>query len=215
MCAKTSEVSHTQGFEQIYEDIFIRVYASPMLPQVSEDISIPIKRKPSDASLRSNSPKRLARDDAWGSDQGSLPREQFNFNPTSLRGAEADEWRSTIIRDMFPGRSEQAQPSTNADKDLPSGKGKHWVPRARRSQHRLPKFDGPLSTSVAYLVLGPEIRGKFDPAAADALGVTKRDRGKLTKGESVTVTVNGVESIVTPNMCIGKSETPTVGYMII
>jgi hypothetical protein len=64
---------------------------------------------------------------------------------------------------------------------------------------------------VAYLVVGPEIRGKFDAAAADALGVLKRDRGKLTKGESVTVTVNGAQSVVTPDMCIGKSEAPTVG----
>lgn len=213
MRATTSEVSHPQGFEKIYEDVFVRVYACPMLPQVSEDISIPIKRKSSSSSLRPDSPKRLARSGAdKGRDNGSPPRQQYHFNPTSLKGAEADEWRSTIIQDMFPGLPEQGA-STDTGKDR-SGKNKHWVPRARRSQHRLPKFDGPLSTSVAYLVLGPEIRGKFDPAAADALGVSKRDRGKLTKGESVTVTINGTQNIVTPDMCMGKSETPTVSCAI-
>lgn len=212
MRANTSEVSHTNGFEKIYEDTFIRVYAFPMLPQSSEDVLVPVKRKLSNSSLQSNSPKRLARDgnsDEPEADRRSPVRQQPHPNPTSLKGAEASEWRSTIIRDMFPGLQEETQVSTGTDSSPKSGKNK-WMPRARRSHHRLPKFDGSLSTSVLYLVLGPEIRGKFDPVAADALGVARRDRGKLTKGESVTVTVDGVQKVVTPDMCMGKSEIPTV-----
>ncbi|CAE6445219.1 unnamed protein product [Rhizoctonia solani] len=210
MSANTTEINHTQGFEKVYEDTFIRVYAFPMSPQVPGDVSIPIKRKASGSSLRSSSPKRLVRDNSDGTLGSSRQRSP---STTSLKGADADEWRSTIIHDMFPGHSSQNQvpPSVNEEASLP---GKSRAPRPRRSLNRLPLFEGPRSTSVVYLVLGPEIRGKFDPAAADNLGVSKRDRGKLTKGESVTVTVNGVQNIVTPDMCMGKSEAPT-GFLIV
>ncbi|CAE6417360.1 hypothetical protein ACGC1H_002170 [Rhizoctonia solani] len=211
MSTNTTEVTHTQGFEKVYEDTFIRVYAFPMSPQAPEGVSIPVKRKASEGSLRSSSPKRLVRDD---SDSASQPnRRYYTPNTSTLKGADADEWRTTIIRDMFPGRSIQTQvpPAVNKETSSP---GENWTPRPRRSLNRLPTFEGPQSTSVAYLVLGPEIRGKFDPSAADALGVAKRDRGKLTKGESVTVTVNGVQNVVTPDMCMGKGEAPTAFLIV-
>ncbi|CAE6443862.1 unnamed protein product [Rhizoctonia solani] len=213
MSANTTEIVHAQVFEKIYEDIFIRVYAFPMSPQVSEGTSIPIKRKASGGSLRSSSPKRLVRDSSDTSPERA--RSQYSPNTSTLKGADADDWRTTIIRDMFPGRSGQNQaptPATVTKESSPPGTSR--APRPRRSLNRLPAFEGSTSTSVAYLVLGPEIRGKFDPATADALGVPKRDRGKLTKGESVTVTVNGTQSVVTPSMCMGKSEAAT-GFLII
>ncbi|CAE7190402.1 unnamed protein product [Rhizoctonia solani] len=211
MSANITEVNHTQGFEKVYEDFFIRVYAFPVSPQVPEGISLPIKRKASEGSLRSSSPKRPVRDNSDATSGSN--RRQRSPSTSSLKGTDADEWRATIIRDMFPGRSSQdrAPPTVNKEAVSPD---KNWAPRPRRSLKRLPIFEGPQSTSVAYLVLGPEIRGKFDPAAADALGVPKRDRGKLTKGESVTVTVDGVQNIVTPDMCMGRSEPPT-GFLIV
>ncbi|KAJ1302197.1 hypothetical protein OPQ81_001023 [Rhizoctonia solani] len=211
MSTNITEVTHTQGFEKVYEDTFIRVYAFPVSPQVPEGISVPVKRKASGGNLRSSSPKRLVR---TNSENASEPnRRQYTPNTTSLKGTEADEWRSTIIRDMFPGRSSENQVSPIVNKEF-SPPGKTQGPRPRRSLNPLPAYEGPRSTSVAYLILGPEIRGKFDPAAADTLGVSKRDRGKLTRGESVTVVVNGVQNIVTPDMCMGKSEAPT-GFLII
>jgi ribonuclease Z len=219
MSIKSVETPATESFEKVYQDEFVRVYSVLMSPHISSDLEpgqkllVPSKRKSSNTSLRLGSPKRAARSGASDTEDSTPPKTSLNwnhpsFNPSSLTGEEASEWRSIIIRDMFPG--EEQTPATNLDKEPPSGRSKPWVPRARKSQQRLPKFEGPRSTSAAYLVLGPEIRGKFDPAAADALGVAKRDRGKLTRGESVTVTADGVQTIVTPSMCVGKSETPTV-----
>ncbi|CAE6409731.1 unnamed protein product [Rhizoctonia solani] len=211
MSANTTEITQAQGLEKIYEDTFIRVYAFSMSPQISEGISIPVKRKASGGSLRSSSPKRPVRDNSDGGSERSGT--QHSRNTSTLKGAEADEWRATIICDMFPGRSSQNQaPATVNKENSPPGISR--APRPRRSLNRLPVFEGSISTSVAYLILGPEIRGKFDPKAADALGVPKRERGKLTKGESVTVTVNGVQNIITPDMCMGESEAPT-GFLII
>ncbi|KAF8734941.1 tRNase Z endonuclease, partial [Rhizoctonia solani] len=211
MRANTTEITQAQGLEKIYEDTFIRVYAFSMSPQISEGISIPVKRKASGGSLRSSSPKRPVRDNSDGGSERSRP--QHSRNTSTLKGVEADEWRATIIRDMFPGRSGQNQAPVTLNKES-SPPGISRASRPRRSLNRLPVFEGSTSTSVAYLVLGPKIRGKFDPTAADALGVPKRERGKLTKGESVTVTVNGVQNIITPDMCMGESEAPT-GFLII
>ncbi|CUA74010.1 ribonuclease Z [Rhizoctonia solani] len=211
MSANITEVAHTQGFEKVYEDTFIRVYAFPMSPQVPEGTSVPVKRKASAGSLRSNSAKRLVRDDSDAA-SGSNQR-HYTPHTSVLKGTEADEWRATIIRDMFPGRSSQDQVAQTVNKET-SSPGKSRAPRPRRSLNRLPVFEGPESMLVAYLVLGPEIRGKFNPAAADALGVPKTARGKLTKGESVTVTVNGIQNVVTPDMCMGKGEAPT-GFLIV
>ncbi|KAF8605692.1 hypothetical protein BDV93DRAFT_45569 [Ceratobasidium sp. AG-I] len=220
MSVKTSEVQETKAFEQIYEDEHIQVYSLPMstdtVPESApaEETRVPMKRRSSDRSLRQDSPKRVARDGSSPNAEDHSPTinmppgwQRSHSNPTSLEGDEADEWKSRIVRDMFPGLTAQAP--VEVDKEPVPGKGKAWTPRARRSPHHLPKFEGSRSTSVVYLVVGPEIRGKFDPAAADALGVAKRDRGKLTKGESVTVTVDGIQTTVTPDMCMGDSEKAT------
>ncbi|QRV81873.1 beta-lactamase superfamily protein [Ceratobasidium sp. AG-Ba] len=218
MFVKFVETPQTGSFEKVFEDEFIRVFAFPMIPSPPQSDSesqptVPSKRRSSNSSLRPDSPKRVTRDNVNNAGKRSShePRDPSfdwqhpSFNPSSLSGKQADEWRSIIIRDMFPGFPE---PGT-ANESSAAGRGKPKGQRARRSQQPLPKYDGPRSISTVYLVLGPEIRGKFDPVAADALGVPKRDRGKLTKGESVTVTVDGVQRVVTPNMCMGQSETAT------
>ncbi|KAG5640501.1 hypothetical protein DXG03_008289 [Asterophora parasitica] len=87
---------------------------------------------------------------------------------------------------------------------------------------QLPKFaprvpDIPLDAltapTLAYIVVGPRIRGKFDVKAAVSLGVPSGPlRGQLTKGNSITfkVKVDGedVERTVRPEDCIGESEAP-------
>lgn len=82
---------------------------------------------------------------------------------------------------------------------------------------QLPKYSKDSASfppSMSYVIIGPRTRGKFDTVKADALGVLKKQRGKLTKGESVTVSaqVDGksVTRIVNPEDCIGPSEKPAV-----
>jgi hypothetical protein len=51
-------------------------------------------------------------------------------------------------------------------------------------------------------------RGKFDTKKATELGVPKgKERGQLTKGESITLKDGRV---ITPDMCLGPSTPPAV-----
>ncbi|KAG6877546.1 hypothetical protein C0993_006239 [Termitomyces sp. T159_Od127] len=72
-----------------------------------------------------------------------------------------------------------------------------------------------LPPTLAYVVVGPRIRGKFNAKAAEELGVPSGPlRAQLTRGNSVTVKsmVDGemVERTVRPEDCIGESESPGV-----
>ncbi|KAG6909380.1 hypothetical protein DXG01_000823 [Tephrocybe rancida] len=87
---------------------------------------------------------------------------------------------------------------------------------------QLPKFvrhdpasplESPATPTLAYVIVGPRIRGKFDAKAAEALGVPQGPlRAQLTKGKSITVKtmVDGepVEETVRPEDVIGESESP-------
>lgn len=83
--------------------------------------------------------------------------------------------------------------------------------------------------SLAYLILGPRTRGRFNAQRADELGLKGPLRGRVSKGETVTFTVevddpranggkgeNGerkkvrVERTVRPEECVGESEAPVV-----
>ncbi|KAG6872909.1 hypothetical protein C0995_005315 [Termitomyces sp. Mi166 len=86
---------------------------------------------------------------------------------------------------------------------------------------QLPKFvrQTPVSPTLAYVVVGPRVRGKFNAKAADELGVPSGPlRAQLTKGNSVTVNVmvdgQMVERIVQPEDCIGESESPGVAIIL-
>jgi ribonuclease Z len=64
---------------------------------------------------------------------------------------------------------------------------------------------------MSYLVVGPRTRGKFDVEKAVALGVPRGPlRGKLTKGESITVEVEVdgkmIQRTVKPDDVLGKAE---------
>ncbi|KAL1738920.1 beta-lactamase-like protein, partial [Schizophyllum fasciatum] len=69
--------------------------------------------------------------------------------------------------------------------------------------------------TLAYVVLGPRIRGKFDAAAATALGVPSGPlRGDLAKGISVTVQVQNeagetVDRVVQPSEVMSESLPPS------
>ena len=70
--------------------------------------------------------------------------------------------------------------------------------------------------TLAYVVLGPRIRGKFDAAAATALGVPFGPlRGDLAKGQNVTVKVQNeagetIERVVQPSDVMSESIPPSV-----
>lgn len=83
--------------------------------------------------------------------------------------------------------------------------------------------------SLAYLILGPRTRGRFNAQRADELGLKGPLRGRVSKGETVTFMVevddpsanggkgeNGerkkvrVERTVRPEECVGESEAPVV-----
>ncbi|KAH0583074.1 hypothetical protein H2248_010964 [Termitomyces sp. 'cryptogamus'] len=91
-------------------------------------------------------------------------------------------------------------------------------PRLPLGYHtQLPEFvrHTPASPTLAYVVVGPRVRGKFNAKAAEELGVPSGPlRAQLTRGHSITVKVmvdgEMVERVVRPEDCIGESESPGV-----
>ncbi|KAF9059057.1 hypothetical protein BDP27DRAFT_1407846 [Rhodocollybia butyracea] len=85
---------------------------------------------------------------------------------------------------------------------------------------QLPRFkaaDGvrPSALAVSYLCVGPLVRGKFDGAKADKLGIPNRLRGKLSKGETVTFKGKGEEEVeVKPEDVIAPSVPPAAALIL-
>jgi ribonuclease Z len=67
---------------------------------------------------------------------------------------------------------------------------------------------------MSYLVVGPRYRGKFNAEKARELGVVGPDRSRLTRGETITITVKvgeeTIERLIKPEDVIGKSEKASV-----
>jgi ribonuclease Z len=71
--------------------------------------------------------------------------------------------------------------------------------------------------TLAYILVGPKVRGKFDAKRAQLLGLEGRLRGKVARGETVTFMVDDgkggqMERTVKPEDCIGPSEVPGVRF---
>lgn len=163
------------------------------------------------------------------------------FDPTSLTGEVAQAWRRLLIQSMFPA-SQVSSAEPNQNENSPR-KGKNRNGNTKADDHasstpsRTPfpsKFSRPLPAperalvgfsdpmlkpTVAYAVVGPRIRGKFDGRKATQLGLPPGpSRARLVKGESVTVQVkdengNLVEREIKPEDCIGESVTPAVSQI--
>ena len=163
-----------------------------------------------------------------------------DFDPSSLNGEVAQAWRQLMIQSMFPAsRMSSATPdqngpgkcqktrrtknrNINAEVDALSTATR--VPFPPRSSKPLPiperaligYSDSTLKPTVAYAVIGPRIRGKFDGRKAVDLGLPPGPlRARLVKGENVTVQVknsdgNLVDREIKPEDCIGESVTPAV-----
>jgi ribonuclease Z len=105
------------------------------------------------------------------------------------------------------------------------------VTRSQAFRRVLPKWIPPYASTpvpvqhpddaptLAYVIVGPRVRGKFDVAKANALGVPKGPMwAQLTRGQSVTVTVDDgqgkkVERVVRPEECVSKSEGAGVSLL--
>ncbi|KAI0360608.1 hypothetical protein OH77DRAFT_1393497 [Trametes cingulata] len=162
------------------------------------------------------------------------------FQPSKLTGEDAQEWRKLILQDMFPyeepAESDDALSSVQKEKarlaqaqakKLTGGGGMDVDAPPRRvpvlsREHffaRLPRLaeGGDLSSpstlpTLAYLLVGPTVRGKFDARKAEELGIPNGPiRGRLTKGETVTLEVDDgqggkMQRTVRPEECVGPNE---------
>jgi ribonuclease Z len=101
----------------------------------------------------------------------------------------------------------------------------HHVPYPRGFNNQLPTFSLPhrqvtntpdTKPTLAYVVVGPRIRGKFDAVKAKELGVPNgSQRRDLTQGKTIRFMVpdgkgGTVERVVRPEEIIGESENPSV-----
>lgn len=191
------------------------VHSIPLYPSACEDedsntITSGLgKRKLSGSATPPPFPKRRSTESSPASAQ---PLDIDS--PPSISVDEADHiHRERILSMMFrpPASNSDATPASDdaeldkmadsipASPSKSSGFGHIW-------NQRLPVYRRDPQT-LAYFVVGPATRGKFDAQRAKELGVVGPMCGKLTKGETVT-TPNG--NVVTPDMCIGPSTPPPV-----
>ncbi|KAL1738492.1 hypothetical protein HDZ31DRAFT_14612, partial [Schizophyllum fasciatum] len=160
-----------------------------------------------------------------------------DFTPATLSGSLAADYIKGVHACMF---SKQTQPAQGGGKKArkqqtqqvkgsgPSDTNAPGEPDVFRRGDLPPGFNSQLPPPVgvdpsasntpptlAYVVLGPRIRGKFDAAAATALGVPSGPlRGDLAKGISVIVQVQNeagetLDRVVQPSEVMSESLPPS------
>ncbi|KAH0834911.1 beta-lactamase-like protein [Lanmaoa asiatica] len=167
-----------------------------------------------------------------------------DFDPASLNGEVAQAWRQLMIQSMFPASQIlSATPGPNGTRKCQETRGAksrsvNAKPDASSTSPRVPfppKFSKPLPVpegavigcsdptlkpTVAYAIVGPRIRGKFNGRKAINLGLPPGPlRARLVKGESVIVQAkdssgNVVDREIKPEDCIGESVTPAVVLLL-
>ncbi|KAG8954905.1 hypothetical protein FRC04_010389 [Tulasnella sp. 424] len=206
----------------IFQDENIIVHSIPLYPSVVDDDgstdspSGSSKRKRSSSATPPPTPKRRSTEASPASNQLL----DMDLPPPSISAAapldDADRiHRENILHLMFRPPASNAGPAAVADDmdldkvtepgpESPSKPSSSTSDPKQLWNRRLPKFRGTPQT-LAYFVVGPVTRGKFDAKRAKELGVVGPMCGKLTKGETVT-TPSG--NVVTPDMCVGPSTPP-------
>jgi len=217
-----------------YTDHNITVYSIPLFPEVDEDGNpTPFGLQGDSSSKRkrrtpSASPPRRNKDGDFSAETKNLPlKERMRLNgflPTNLVGKEAEQWREMTINSMFPAKNPKSGKGAN---DLP------YVPSIRRhpgsfnpagSDKQLPRISftkdsEPITSkqkpSLAYIVVGPKTRGKFDAKKADELGLKGKLRGLVANGTAVTFATTNADGkeiarTVKPEECVGPGENPAV-----
>ena len=217
-----------------YTDKNVKVYSIPLFPEVDEDgnpthprlqESSSSKRKRWDSSP---SPPRRDEDGGFLTEIKDLPLEERmrlnGFLPTNLVGKEAEQWREMTIRNMFPaGKGGDQVPAVDPSHTStsrrypgsfnPAGSDKQ-LPRMNFTKDSEP-ITSEQRPSLAYIVIGPKTRGKFDAKKADKLGLKGRLRGLVASGSPVTFTVadadgREIERTVQPEECVGPGDNPAV-----
>ncbi|KAI0777745.1 hypothetical protein BD413DRAFT_640429 [Trametes elegans] len=252
----------------VFQDESLTVYAIPIFPSTqldtnnsdagpSQDLTErPLKRKRTPSPPRSPARRKSppASEYTFGSStpapatlESTAPvpvalatRSQLpSFNPSQLRGTDAQEWRKLMLQEMFPMREApapergapnqskqekarvaqaQVRKTTSGVQDGAAGGARAaWQTAPDKRHARLPRLagerDAPVAPpTLAYLLVGPSVRGKFDVKKAEALGLPRGPiRSRLTKGEAVTFEVDDgqggkVERTVRPEDCVGPTE---------
>lgn len=189
----------------IYKDEHISVFALPVSAEIqSQEASGSVTLSHSETSVDSRRSGKRKRSPS----PAALPLQEFishpDFDPTTLVGKMAQDWLRYIVRTMFPGSA--AKPVVSSAKiehvSQPSG------------------FNCPLPSlpicnqraTLAYAVVGPRVRGKFDVKRAEVLGLKAGPlRARVARGETVVVMgQDGVERSVGPSDVVGPSEVPGV-----
>ena len=226
-----------------YTDENITVYSVPLFPEVDEDGHPLPSGSRGDSSLKrkrraSPSPPRRSTDEEFSAEADNLPlseRMRLNgFLPASLVGKDAEQWREMIISGMFPAN--KLKSGKLGDDDV--GANPPYVSALRRhpgsfnpagSDRQLPRMNltrdsEPITLkqkpSLAYIIVGPKTRGKFDAKRADELGLKGKLRGLVANGTTVTFTTkdaNGkeIERTVRPEECVGRGDNPAVRPRIV
>jgi ribonuclease Z len=182
-----------------YEDGNVKIYAIPSTSDVGSSMHTdgneaqsvsPLKRKHSYSEEEESQRKRSGSEGNVSDPDRRRSRLQWRHG--------VDDWRQMIVSRMFPGtdgiqfRAEHEITFKDLKKRLPTWRGRR--------------------TATSYLLEGPEYRGKFDAALADKLQVSKRDRAKLARGESVN---NMIGDVITPEMVLGPSSPAAVCVHVI
>ncbi|KAK4048132.1 hypothetical protein OIV83_005002 [Microbotryomycetes sp. JL201] len=190
--------SSAPSFEQVFSDSNLSVHALSLTASPSSKPSL--KRRRSQTSLSPSPEPRT----------GQLPVSRLDvsspsFRPASLRGDAAAEWRAHVLNDMFRGKAFGTLefPAKSLPEHGSHLFAKSMVHRGRTPaylpQPLPPAFDEPVDrVAASYLVVGPAIRGKFQPQKAMDRGVKPGAAFKrLIAGERVWVPKdNGKETQV-------------------
>ncbi|KAE9385771.1 hypothetical protein BT96DRAFT_928646 [Gymnopus androsaceus JB14] len=172
------------------------------------ETSSPIKKQNTDGSIGEEDAPMSTAEQSSSSDSASLTSllSSPSFSPAALPPSQAQEWRDMMVDVMFPasktigqknkGKGKGPAPKESRRKDKWSYAAKdgnvddYGRPQLISGYHaQLPRFTLaeilPSALSLSYLVIGPRIRGKFDGAKAEAMGVPRPLRKNIANGETV------------------------------
>ncbi|KIY46216.1 hypothetical protein FISHEDRAFT_48033 [Fistulina hepatica ATCC 64428] len=216
--------------EPVYTDKHIKLFAVPVLAHATETVGEKRKREPS--------PDLPSKRHAPSGDSESLQSimQSAEFIPDMLVGDEQRAYRKLLLQSMFPRPVVEANQRSRGKR---KGKGQALKESAQQHENtgtdpsqndmyrrrlppgfhkQQPAFVHPEGCSssnpatIAYILVGPRIRGKFDVASAERLKVPTRSRKTLTQGSSVTFTVTQdgktFERTVQPEDVVGASHPP-------
>lgn len=189
----------------IYKDDNISVFALPVSAETqSQDASGSVTLPHSETSIDSRRSGKRKRSPS----PAAPPLQEFisrpDFDPTTLAGDMAQEWLRHIVRTMFPGSAAKPVVSSSKVEHVSQPSGFNCpLPSLPKCNRR---------ATLAYAVVGPRVRGKFDVKRAEVLGLKAGPlRARVARGETVIVVgEDGVERSVGPRDVVGTSEDPGV-----